>query len=103
MSEQTRRVFVDFNRRSDRPDTFVTWAAAFKGEPFSLGESVVMTDLEELELDGYVSWVSSDLKDVYVTRGASPVASMARQAVAIAPLNFGVMDIDVIVDMDLVA
>lgn len=84
MIEQPRKIFVDFNRLTTEPDTYVTWGAAFKGGRMFLGESVIMTDLEELEIEGYVSWVSADGKDVHVTCGITPVGSVTRLG-AIAP------------------
>lgn len=55
MSEQLPEIFVDFNRRTAAPDTYVTWAAELGDAPIVLGSRVRLTDLEELQFEGFIS------------------------------------------------
>lgn len=71
MPESLTRIFVDFNRHADEPDSFIAYAHQFGG-PIPLGEPLLLTDHEELEFEGYVSSVSADLTKVVVKIGPPP-------------------------------
>lgn len=71
MSESSRVIFVDFNRRGREPGTYVTWGSQFDS-PITLGAPVHLTDHDEMESDGYIVAVSADLREVVVRVGQPP-------------------------------
>lgn len=82
MTEPLQQIFVDFNRRAAEPDTYVTWANQFPG-PIPLGAPVHLSDLEELEFDGYITGVSANGRDVFVRIGDPPARTSQERHLAV--------------------